>query len=59
MSDSDLWRYCFASGRCSITPSLHIAELWRYSGEIAFGERLPTLNLAGDGIEGRVGYSRS
>jgi uncharacterized protein len=32
--------------------SLHIAQLWRYPVKSLLGERLPTLRLADDGIEG-------
>ena len=51
MSDSDL--QVTASHRAgSITPSMHIAELWRYPVKSLLGERLLTLSLVGDGVEG-------
>jgi uncharacterized protein YcbX len=36
----------------SATASLHIAQLWRYPVKSLLGERLPTLRLVDDGIEG-------
>jgi hypothetical protein len=51
MSDSDLQGPASPQAG-SITSSLHIAELWRYPVKSLLGERLPTLNLVGDGIEG-------
>jgi uncharacterized protein len=36
----------------SPTASLHIAQLWRYPVKSLLGERLPTLRLVDDGIEG-------
>ena len=39
-------------GQCEITPSLRIAELWRYPVKSLLGERLPSLSLAGDGVVG-------
>ena len=35
-----------------ITPSLRIAELWRYPVKSLLGERLPSLSLVGDGVDG-------
>jgi hypothetical protein len=51
MSDNDL--QVPASPRASsFAPSLHVAELWRYPVKSLLGERLPTLDLVGDGVEG-------
>jgi hypothetical protein len=51
MSDNDL--QVSASPRASsFAPSLHVAELWRYPVKSLLGERLPTLDLVGDGVEG-------
>jgi MOSC domain-containing protein len=36
----------------SAIASLHIAQLWRYPVKSLLGERLPTLRLVADGIEG-------
>jgi len=36
----------------SAIASLHIAQLWRYPVKSLLGERLATLHLVGDGIEG-------
>lgn len=36
----------------SAAASLHIAQLWRYPVKSLLGERLPTLRLVDDGIEG-------
>ena len=36
----------------SVTASLHVAELWRYPVKSLLGERLPTLRLVEDGVEG-------
>lgn len=39
-------------GKGEITPSLRIAELWRYPVKSLLGERLPSLSLVGDGVGG-------
>lgn len=36
----------------STTTRMHIAELWRYPVKSLLGERLPTLRLVDDGVEG-------
>src|SRR5262245_55167669 len=36
----------------STTASLHIAQLWRYPVKSLLGERLPTLRLVDDGVDG-------
>ncbi|HTP09149.1 MAG TPA: MOSC N-terminal beta barrel domain-containing protein, partial [Anaerolineae bacterium] len=36
----------------SIAPSLRIAQLWRYPVKSLLGERLPTLRVVGDGVDG-------
>jgi uncharacterized protein len=51
MSDSDL-QVPDSHQAGSITASLHIVELWRYPVKSLLGERLPTLSVVGDGIEG-------
>ena len=35
-----------------LTPTLRIAELWRYPVKSLLGERLPSLDLAADGVDG-------
>ena len=39
-------------GHGEITPSLRIAELWRNPVKSLLGERLPSLSLVGDGVDG-------
>ena len=39
-------------GQCEITPSLRIAELWRYPVKSLLGERLRSLSLVADGVDG-------
>ncbi|HXE47244.1 MAG TPA: hypothetical protein VN663_02675 [Ramlibacter sp.] len=36
----------------STTASLHVAQLWRYPVKSLLGERMPTLRLIDDGVEG-------
>jgi MOSC domain-containing protein len=51
MSDSDI--QASASNRASsIAPTLRIAQLWRYPVKSLLGERLPTLRMVGDGVDG-------
>ena len=39
-------------GEGEFTPSLRIAELWRFPVKSLLGERLPRLSLVGDGVDG-------
>ena len=39
-------------GKGEFTPSPRIAELWRYPVKSLLGERLPSLSLVGDGVDG-------
>ena len=39
-------------GKGESTPSLRIAQLWRYPVKSLLGERLPSLSLVGDGVDG-------
>src|SRR5262245_22035306 len=51
MSDSD-FPVPVLPQASSTTASLHIAQLWRYPVKSLLGERLPTLRLVDDGVEG-------
>jgi uncharacterized protein YcbX len=51
MSDSD-FRAPVLRQASSAPASLRIAELWRYPVKSLLGERLPTLRLVDDGVEG-------
>ena len=51
MSDSNFPRPVLRQASSAIA-GLHIAELWRYPVKSLAGERLPTLRLVDDGIEG-------
>jgi uncharacterized protein YcbX len=39
-------------GEGQFTPSLRVAQLWRYPVKSLLGERLPSLSLVGDGVDG-------
>jgi uncharacterized protein YcbX len=39
-------------GKGEFTPSLRIAQLWRYPVKSLLGERCPSLSLVGDGVDG-------
>lgn len=51
MSDSNL-QWPVEVGTRDVTPILRVAELWRYPVKSLLGERLPTLNLIADGVDG-------
>src|SRR5689334_17739687 len=51
MSDSD-FQAPASHQVSSIAPSLRIAQLWRYPVKSLLGERLPTLRVVGDGVDG-------
>jgi len=51
MSDSD-FQTSVGLGAGAVAPILRVAELWRYPVKSLLGERLPTLDFVGDGVDG-------